>query len=102
MAYGDRKSARVDFERGIPAYMMGIDGTWRRDCLMIDVSQTGARYFNTICWLFIIGTIISPFFARDQDVPKVIFAAVLSFILFAAVCIRSGLKRRMRDDNSAE
>ncbi len=23
--------------------MMGIDGTWRRDCLMIDVSQSGAR-----------------------------------------------------------
>ncbi len=22
---------------------MGIDGTWRRDCVMIDVSQTGAR-----------------------------------------------------------
>ena len=43
MAYGDRKSERVDFERGIPVYMMGIDGTWRRDCLMIDVSQTGAR-----------------------------------------------------------
>jgi hypothetical protein len=43
MAYGDRKSGRVDFERGIPVYMMGIDGTWRRDCLMIDVSQTGAR-----------------------------------------------------------
>jgi hypothetical protein len=43
MAYGDRKSDRVDFERGIPVYMMGIDGTWRRDCLMIDVSQTGAR-----------------------------------------------------------
>ena len=43
MAYGDRKSGRVDFERGIPVYMMGIDGTWRRDCKMIDVSQTGAR-----------------------------------------------------------
>jgi PilZ domain len=43
MAYGDRKSGRVDFERGIPVYMMGIDGTWRRDCMMIDVSQTGAR-----------------------------------------------------------
>ena len=43
MAYGDRKSGRVDFERGIPVYMMGIDGTWRRDCTMIDVSQTGAR-----------------------------------------------------------
>ena len=43
MAYGARKSDRIDFERGIPVYMMGIDGTWRRDCLMIDVSQTGAR-----------------------------------------------------------
>ncbi len=43
MAYGDRKSDRVDFERGIQVYMMGIDGTWRRDCLMIDASQTGAR-----------------------------------------------------------
>jgi len=43
MAYGARNSERVDFERGIPVYMMGIDGTWRRDCLLIDVSQTGAR-----------------------------------------------------------
>ena len=45
MAYGDRKSERVDFNRGIPVYMMGIDGTWRRDCMMIDVSQTDARLF---------------------------------------------------------
>ena len=43
MAYGDRKSERVEFERGIDVYMMGIDGTWRRDCKMHDVSQTGAR-----------------------------------------------------------
>ena len=43
MAYGDRKSDRVDFERGVHVYIMGIDGTWRRDCKMIDVSQTGAR-----------------------------------------------------------
>jgi PilZ domain-containing protein len=43
MPYGDRKSERVDFERGIHVYIMGIDGTWRRDCLMVDVSQTGAR-----------------------------------------------------------
>jgi hypothetical protein len=43
MAYGDRKSERVNFDRGIPVYMMGIDGTWRRDCMMIDASQTGAR-----------------------------------------------------------
>ena len=43
MAFGDRKSERVEFGHGIHVYMMGIDGTWRRDCLMVDVSQTGAR-----------------------------------------------------------
>jgi PilZ domain len=43
MAYGDRKSGRVDFERGIRVYIMGIDGTWRRECTMVDVSQSGAR-----------------------------------------------------------
>ncbi len=43
MAYGDRKSDRVQFERGVPVFMMAIDGTWRRDCKLIDVSQTGAR-----------------------------------------------------------
>jgi hypothetical protein len=43
LAYGDRHSERVSFDRGIPVWMMGIDGTWRRDCVMLDVSQTGAR-----------------------------------------------------------
>lgn len=43
MAYGSRKSARVDFERGIHVSIMGIDGTWRRNCVMRDASQTGAR-----------------------------------------------------------
>lgn len=38
-----RGSNRVVFERGIPAQMMGIDGTWRRDCTMEDVSETGAK-----------------------------------------------------------
>ena len=38
-----RKGDRVTFERGIPAHMMGIDGTWRRDCVMEDVSETGAK-----------------------------------------------------------
>jgi hypothetical protein len=43
MTYGDRKSGRVEFERGVHVHIMGIDGTWRRDCMMFDVSQTGAR-----------------------------------------------------------
>jgi hypothetical protein len=38
-----RKGDRVTFERGYPAQMMGIDGTWRRDCVMEDVSETGAK-----------------------------------------------------------
>lgn len=38
-----RKGDRVTFERGIKAHMMGIDGTWRRNCVIEDVSQTGAR-----------------------------------------------------------
>ena len=43
MAYGARKNERVSFEHGIPVHIMAIDGTWRRDCAMLDVSQTGAR-----------------------------------------------------------
>jgi hypothetical protein len=38
-----RKGERVTFERGFNAHMMGIDGTWRRDCTMEDVSETGAK-----------------------------------------------------------
>jgi hypothetical protein len=38
-----RKSHRVEFERGYPTQMMAIDGTWRRDCTLMDVSDTGAR-----------------------------------------------------------
>jgi hypothetical protein len=38
-----RKGDRVTFERGIPAHMMAIDGTWRRDCVMEDVSESGAK-----------------------------------------------------------
>jgi hypothetical protein len=38
-----RKGERVIFERGFSAHMMGIDGTWRRECIMEDVSETGAK-----------------------------------------------------------
>jgi hypothetical protein len=36
-----RKSQRIDFERGIDVQIMGIDGTWRRSCRMLDVSEGG-------------------------------------------------------------
>ena len=37
-----RKGERVTFERGYSARMMGIDGTWRRDCLLNAISDTDA------------------------------------------------------------
>ena len=38
-----RKGDRVVFERGFAAHMMGIDGTWRRACILEDISETGAK-----------------------------------------------------------
>jgi PilZ domain len=38
-----RRGERITFERGINAHMMGIDGTWRRDCSMEDISEVGAK-----------------------------------------------------------
>jgi hypothetical protein len=38
-----RNDGRVRFERGIAAFMMAIDGTWRRNCIMEDVSEIGAK-----------------------------------------------------------
>jgi hypothetical protein len=43
MAWGDRKDGRVSFERPFDALMMGIDGTWRRECHLVDVSVSGAK-----------------------------------------------------------
>jgi len=41
--WGSRKSVRVSFERGYDVNIIAIDGTWRRSCTMLDVSDTGAR-----------------------------------------------------------
>ncbi len=38
-----RKADRVHFELGLPARIMGIDGTWCRPCLVEDISETGAQ-----------------------------------------------------------
>lgn len=43
MAYGDRKAERVYFEHRHPVNLMGVDGTWRRSCALLDVSSSGAR-----------------------------------------------------------
>ena len=38
-----RIGERITFERGFNARMMGMDGTWPRNCTMEDVSETGAK-----------------------------------------------------------
>jgi hypothetical protein len=36
-------ASRVRFERPLAVRVMAIDGTWCRECLLIDVSESGAR-----------------------------------------------------------
>jgi hypothetical protein len=43
MSWGDRKSERVYMEHRHEVNLMGVDGTWRRKCVLLDVSTTGAR-----------------------------------------------------------
>jgi hypothetical protein len=43
MAYGNRKAERVHFEHRYSVNLMGVDGTWQRSCVLLDVSQTGAK-----------------------------------------------------------
>lgn len=43
MAFGDRKAERVRFEHRYPVNLMGVDGTWRRSCVLLDISDSGAR-----------------------------------------------------------
>lgn len=38
-----RGSKRIAFEHPVPAQLMAIDGTWRRECSIEDVSEDGAK-----------------------------------------------------------
>jgi hypothetical protein len=39
----NRRALRIVFSQAIEGSMMGIDGTWRRSCLIEDISVTGAK-----------------------------------------------------------
>jgi hypothetical protein len=43
MTGDNRRAPRVQFENPYPANLMGVDGTWRRSCVLLDVSQNGAK-----------------------------------------------------------
>ena len=38
-----RRAHRVRFDHKYPVTLMGTDGTWRRSCVLVDVSDTGAK-----------------------------------------------------------
>lgn len=39
----NRRAARVRLDHRYAVTLMGVDGTWRRSCFLIDVSASGAR-----------------------------------------------------------
>ncbi len=43
MRFDNRKAARVRMEHRHPVNLMGSDGTWRRSCVLLDISETGAK-----------------------------------------------------------
>src|SRR5437879_1251742 len=41
---GNKRSAdRVQFEHNHTVSIMGVDGTWRRSCMLLDISASGAK-----------------------------------------------------------
>ncbi|WP_035672617.1 PilZ domain-containing protein [Bradyrhizobium liaoningense] len=43
MKFDGRKASRVKMDHRQPVNPMGSDGTWRRRCVLLDVSQSGAK-----------------------------------------------------------
>ncbi|WP_183258061.1 PilZ domain-containing protein [Bradyrhizobium sp. CIR48] len=43
MSWDKRKAKRVHFEHEYRASLVGSDGAWQRDCVILDISETGAR-----------------------------------------------------------
>lgn len=43
MDFDSRTNGRVRFDRKQPVTPMGADRTWRRSCMLVEVSDTGAK-----------------------------------------------------------
>lgn len=39
----NRRASRVRFDHRHPVNLMGVDGTWRRNCFLLDASDSGAK-----------------------------------------------------------
>jgi hypothetical protein len=43
MKFDGRKALRVKMDHKQAVNLMGSDGTWRRSCVLLDISQSGAK-----------------------------------------------------------
>ncbi|MGX4803414.1 PilZ domain-containing protein [Bradyrhizobium guangdongense] len=43
MRFDNRNAMRVRMDHRHTVNLMGIDGTWKRSCVLLDVSETGAK-----------------------------------------------------------
>ena len=43
MKFDGRKALRVRMDHRQPVNLMGSDGTWRRKCVLLDISDSGAK-----------------------------------------------------------
>ena len=43
MRWNNRKTSRVQFEHKHHVNLTGVDGTWRRTCILLDASESGAK-----------------------------------------------------------
>jgi hypothetical protein len=43
MRWNNRKATRIPFERKHMVNIIGVDGTWRRSCILLDASEIGAK-----------------------------------------------------------
>jgi hypothetical protein len=44
MNWDRRKADRVHFQHAHRVNLMAVDGTWRRSCVLLDISSSGARF----------------------------------------------------------
>ena len=65
MQPNSRKALRVNFQKPIPATIVAADGTWVRECNVIDISEIGAQLTVTAS---LQGLVLKEFFLKFGSV----------------------------------
>jgi hypothetical protein len=66
-----KSNAPIHFDPPLPARLMGVDGTWSRDCFLLEVSHTGVQQLQfegltdcTVEFFFVLPVCRQPSFRR--------------------------------------